>query len=200
MGRHGEIDLPLRLPELRRDQSEMGRALRKLRRVEHASSRKRSSGPARRRRRRPAGAWNSSAWPAARTAAARADRHRRTGPRAGRWSRAGLGGAGRRRSRDRQVDADAAGRRRRWRGPDGASCTSPARNRSSRCACAPAGWASPTRRLELAAAINLRDIAASLEAARDAALVVIDSIQTMWLDTIDSAPGTVPRCAPPASS
>ena len=46
-------------------------------------------------------------------------------------------------------------------------------------------------RLELAAAINLRDIAASLEAARDATMVVIDSIQTMWLDTIDSAPGTV---------
>ncbi len=45
--------------------------------------------------------------------------------------------------------------------------------------------------LELAAAINLHDIAASLEAARDATLVVIDSIQTMWLDAIDSAPGTV---------
>ena len=46
-------------------------------------------------------------------------------------------------------------------------------------------------RLELAAAINLRDIAATLESAGDAALVVIDSIQTMWLDAIDSAPGTV---------
>jgi DNA repair protein RadA/Sms len=45
--------------------------------------------------------------------------------------------------------------------------------------------------LELAAAINLRDIIASLQAADDAALVVIDSIQTMWLDAIDSAPGTV---------
>jgi len=45
--------------------------------------------------------------------------------------------------------------------------------------------------MELAAAINLRDISASLEAAPDAALVVIDSIQTMWLDNIDSAPGTV---------
>jgi DNA repair protein RadA/Sms len=43
----------------------------------------------------------------------------------------------------------------------------------------------------LAASINLRDIAASLEQARDASLVVIDSIQTMWLDSIDSAPGTV---------
>ena len=45
--------------------------------------------------------------------------------------------------------------------------------------------------LALAAAINLRDIAASLQSAGDAALVVIDSIQTMWLDAIDSAPGTV---------
>jgi DNA repair protein RadA/Sms len=45
--------------------------------------------------------------------------------------------------------------------------------------------------LELAAAINLRDIATSLQSLREAALVVIDSIQTMWLDSIDSAPGTV---------
>ena len=46
-------------------------------------------------------------------------------------------------------------------------------------------------RLELAAAINVRDIAAALEDSADAALVVIDSIQTMWLDTIESAPGSV---------
>jgi DNA repair protein RadA/Sms len=45
--------------------------------------------------------------------------------------------------------------------------------------------------LELAAAINVRDIAASLEAAPGAALVVIDSIQTMWMDGLESAPGTV---------
>ncbi|HXT82147.1 MAG TPA: DNA repair protein RadA [Acetobacteraceae bacterium] len=45
--------------------------------------------------------------------------------------------------------------------------------------------------IELAAAVNVRDIAASLEQAKDAALVVVDSIQTMWLDAIDSAPGTV---------
>ena len=45
--------------------------------------------------------------------------------------------------------------------------------------------------IELAAAVNVRDITASLERAKDASLVVIDSIQTMWLDTIDSAPGTV---------
>ena len=45
--------------------------------------------------------------------------------------------------------------------------------------------------IELAAAINVRDIVASLEQARDTTLVVIDSIQTMWLDAIESAPGTV---------
>ena len=45
--------------------------------------------------------------------------------------------------------------------------------------------------LELAAAINLRDIVATLEGETQAAMVVIDSIQTMWLDSIDSAPGTV---------
>ena len=43
----------------------------------------------------------------------------------------------------------------------------------------------------LATATALRDITATLEAERDATLVVIDSIQTMWLDTLDSAPGTV---------
>jgi DNA repair protein RadA/Sms len=45
--------------------------------------------------------------------------------------------------------------------------------------------------IELAAAINVRDIIAGLEQARDTALVVIDSIQTMWVDQIESAPGTV---------
>jgi len=46
-------------------------------------------------------------------------------------------------------------------------------------------------RLDLAAAINVRDIAASLEQETTATMVVIDSIQTMWLDSIESAPGTV---------
>src|SRR5581483_10025096 len=43
----------------------------------------------------------------------------------------------------------------------------------------------------LASATNLRDVLASLDAANGPALVVIDSIQTMYLDTLDSAPGTV---------
>ncbi len=44
--------------------------------------------------------------------------------------------------------------------------------------------------VQLAAATNLRDILSTLEAAKPR-LVVIDSIQTMWSDVLESAPGTV---------
>jgi DNA repair protein RadA/Sms len=43
----------------------------------------------------------------------------------------------------------------------------------------------------LAAATNIRDIIATLETGEPPEVVVIDSIQTMYLDTLDSAPGTV---------
>ncbi|MDG6094049.1 DNA repair protein RadA [Acetobacter sp. AN02] len=45
--------------------------------------------------------------------------------------------------------------------------------------------------LELAASINVADISATLEAEQNVSLVIIDSIQTMWLDSVDSAPGSV---------
>jgi DNA repair protein RadA/Sms len=45
--------------------------------------------------------------------------------------------------------------------------------------------------VRLAAATSIRDIVASLDAAGAPDVVVIDSIQTMYLDTLDSAPGTV---------
>ncbi len=45
--------------------------------------------------------------------------------------------------------------------------------------------------VRLAAATNVRDIVASLEAGRPPDVVVIDSIQTMYSDAADSAPGTV---------
>lgn len=45
--------------------------------------------------------------------------------------------------------------------------------------------------VELAAVTNLSDIVSALEAERDAKLVVIDSIQTIWAENVDSAPGTV---------
>ncbi|MDR3515802.1 MAG: DNA repair protein RadA [Azospirillaceae bacterium] len=43
----------------------------------------------------------------------------------------------------------------------------------------------------LAAATDVRDIIAALDAAEGPRLLVIDSIQTMYVDTLDSAPGTV---------
>src|SRR5215469_5568200 len=43
----------------------------------------------------------------------------------------------------------------------------------------------------LAAASNVRDIVAALDREDAPDLVVIDSIQTMYIDTLDSAPGTV---------
>jgi DNA repair protein RadA/Sms len=45
--------------------------------------------------------------------------------------------------------------------------------------------------MDLAAATQLGDILASLKTFPDAALVVIDSIQTMWTEGVDSAPGSV---------
>ncbi len=46
--------------------------------------------------------------------------------------------------------------------------------------------------VELAAAVNVRDIVATVEGSSEpVSLLIIDSIQTMFIDTIDSAPGTV---------
>ncbi|MDB5406282.1 MAG: repair protein RadA [Rhodospirillales bacterium] len=45
--------------------------------------------------------------------------------------------------------------------------------------------------VDLAAATSVRDIVASLDRVDGPDIVVIDSIQTMYLDTLDSAPGTV---------
>src|SRR5947208_13713792 len=47
------------------------------------------------------------------------------------------------------------------------------------------------RLVGLAAASSVREIADSLDSAEAPDLVIIDSIQTMYLDTLDSAPGTV---------
>ena len=45
--------------------------------------------------------------------------------------------------------------------------------------------------VDLAAATNVRDILASLDAGDAPEIVVIDSIQTMYVDSLDSAPGTI---------
>ena len=46
-------------------------------------------------------------------------------------------------------------------------------------------------RVELAAETNVEDILATLKDSQTPALVVVDSIQTLWTETVDSAPGTV---------
>lgn len=45
--------------------------------------------------------------------------------------------------------------------------------------------------VDLAAATSVRDIVASMDAADPPDLIVIDSIQTMYVDTLEAAPGTV---------
>src|SRR5215475_4938868 len=45
--------------------------------------------------------------------------------------------------------------------------------------------------VELAAETAVADIIATLSEGKTPRLIVIDSIQTMWTDTVDSAPGTV---------
>ena len=45
--------------------------------------------------------------------------------------------------------------------------------------------------VELAAETSVEDIVATLQQGRPPALVVIDSIQTMWTETVESTPGTV---------
>lgn len=45
--------------------------------------------------------------------------------------------------------------------------------------------------VRLASATNVRDILESVKAEKDIQLLIIDSIQTMYVDNIDSAPGTV---------
>ena len=45
--------------------------------------------------------------------------------------------------------------------------------------------------VELAAETSVEDIIATLSQGKVPRLIVVDSIQTMWTDMVDSAPGTV---------
>ncbi|MGH6933033.1 MAG: DNA repair protein RadA, partial [Dongiaceae bacterium] len=59
------------------------------------------------------------------------------------------------------------------------------------------GIATPA--IHLAAATNVRDMLASLDRADPPEVVVVDSIQTMYVDSLDSAPGTVAQVRASAS-
>ena len=117
-------------------------------------------------------------------------RHCRIRPRHRRRLRARLGAADGRRSRHRQIDAADPGRRRhgarrpprglylrRGSGRPGA----PARRAAGPCA----------KPVELAAETSVEDIIATLSEGKTPRLIVIDSIQTMWTELVESAPGTV---------
>ncbi len=75
--------------------------------------------------------------------------------------------------------------------PGIAPSISPARKPSPRCGCAPDGLGLAKAPVELASETSVEDIIATLSQGKPPRLVVIDSIQTMWTDTVDSAPGTV---------
>jgi DNA repair protein RadA/Sms len=54
--------------------------------------------------------------------------------------------------------------------------------------------------VELASETNVEDIIATLSQGRPPALAIIDSIQTMWTETVESAPGTVTQVRGSAQS
>ena len=54
--------------------------------------------------------------------------------------------------------------------------------------------------VELAAETNVEDIVATLSSGSPPALAIIDSIQTMWTETVESAPGTVTQVRGSAQS
>ncbi|MGF3023527.1 DNA repair protein RadA [Methylobacterium aquaticum] len=54
--------------------------------------------------------------------------------------------------------------------------------------------------VELAAETNVEDIVATLSQGKPPALAIIDSIQTMWTETVESAPGTVTQVRGSAQS
>ncbi len=186
----------LRLPVVRRGHEQVERPLRVLRRVEH--HRRGSSARARPGRRRHgacaaraallefAGLRGIDA-----AAAALPERHHRVRPRLRRRPGGGLGAADRRRSRHRQVDAAAAGGGGSCRASTPPAPTSPGEEALDQVRLRAERLGLGDAPVQLTAATSVRDIVATLERPDAPKVAVIDSIQTMWLDTVDSTPGTV---------
>ena len=175
----------------------MDRPLRGLRRLEHLD---RGVPRERRRLRASAGARAAAGGRSISSrltrrrarAAAPPDRHRRVRPGVRRRAGAGLGDPGRRRSGHRQIDPAAAGRGgaragggRRRAYITGEEAVEQVRLRAAAARRRGRARSSSPRRATCATS------SATLDRADAPDLVVIDSIQTMYLDTLDSAPGTV---------
>ncbi len=78
-----------------------------------------------------------------------------------------------------------------WRRVARPASISRAKRRSSRCACARCAWVSPRRRCSWPPPPACATSSPRWTTGEPPAVVVIDSIQTMYLDSLDSAPGTV---------
>ena len=68
---------------------------------------------------------------------------------------------------------------------------SAARNRSTRSGCARCGLGLGEAPVQLASATSVGDILATVDQPEAPALLIVDSIQTMWVDGLEQAPGTV---------
>ena len=117
--------------------------------------------------------------------------HRRIRPRHRRRLRARFGPAFRRRARHRQIDLADPGLRRARREHghrivyiSGEEAIDQVRLRAERLG-------SHSAPIEFAAETKVEDIVATLRAGPTPTLLVIDSIQTMWTDIVESVPGTV---------
>ena len=99
--------------------------------------------------------------------------------------------AGRRRSGHRQIDAAAAGGGGAGQCAASASSMSRAKRRWRRSGCARSGSASASAECSSPAKPMSRSSSRRCRTAQPPHLVIIDSIQTLWTDRVDSAPGTV---------
>ena len=183
-----------RLPVLRRGAQPLGRALRGLRRVEHHRRGDRRFG----RRRRPE--IGHGRRPADRTGAAvgrdrergaRRHRHRRTRPGHRRRLRHGLGACWSAAIRASASRRCCCRRPRRWPIAASASSTSRAKRRWRRSGCGRSGSGSATAECCWRPRPMSRSSSRRCRTGPAPDLVIIDSIQTLWTDRVDSAPGTV---------
>ena len=191
------VGLPLH--RMRARARQVGRPLRGVRRVECGGGG--ADAPARAERRRPGGAAAGTARPSDRPPARLRDVA--TEPLA-RWRTGlpefdfvlgggivpGLDGPDRRRARDRQVHPAAPGRG-PARGAAAARCSTPAaKSRPTRSGSAPTAWPRTPARCTCWARPGSRPSSTRPTAVR-ADVVVLDSIQTVYTETLESAPGNV---------
>ena len=187
--RDGRARTEFRLPELRRGRRALGRQVRSLRRMEHAGRGRRRGAAAGRRAKDGCSPSNRSRATTARSAAAAsgiAEFDRVTGGGLVRGSVLLLGGDPGIGKSTLLLEVAAAFARGRHRAVyiSGEEAVAQVRLRAERLGLADAA-------VEVAAETSVEDIVATLSQGVTPRLLVIDSIQTMWTQTVEAAPGTV---------